>query len=441
VADDELQVRVFVSSPADARFERLRLERVIERLNGEFRGLARLTAIRWETAFYKAHDTFQAQIPEAAHCDIVVAIFRSRLGTELPDGFQRMENGEAYPSGTAYEVLTAIAAAKGRGTPDVYVFRCPQPPSVQLDDPGRPEIEAQWERLKAFFDTWFQKPEGQFKAAFHTFASTDDFEAQAEILLRAWLKDKMLHGRSVVWPVDVMGSPFRGLAAFGAKHAPVFLGRGRDIGKAVDRLKDAADRGCAFLLVDGASGAGKSSLVRAGLVPRLTAPGVVSSLDLRRVAVMRPGEQGGDPFAALAAALLVRREDLPEHERGRPSALPELSSGLFPRTEQFAAQLGHADDTALAPLVAALDRIAAAARETEGYDREIKTALLLVIDQLDELFAANIGADTRTRFAALLDFFARSGRVWVIATLRGSLIEELLAQPELKHRQGRRRIL
>jgi eukaryotic-like serine/threonine-protein kinase len=58
------QIRVFVSSPGDARFERSRLERVVERLNGEFQGVALLAAIRWETEFYKAHDTFQAQIPE-----------------------------------------------------------------------------------------------------------------------------------------------------------------------------------------------------------------------------------------------------------------------------------------------------------------------------------------------------------------------------------------
>jgi hypothetical protein len=36
VANGARQVRVFLSSPGDARFERSRLERVIERLNGEF---------------------------------------------------------------------------------------------------------------------------------------------------------------------------------------------------------------------------------------------------------------------------------------------------------------------------------------------------------------------------------------------------------------------
>ena len=112
---------------------------------------------------------------------------------------------------------------------------CPQPPSVQLDDPKRNEIETQWQHLKAFFDAWFKTPEGEFKAAFQSFASTDDFEAQAEVLLRKWLEEKVLHGRSLTWRAEIKGSPFRGLAAFGAKHAPVFFGRSRDITKAVDR--------------------------------------------------------------------------------------------------------------------------------------------------------------------------------------------------------------
>src|SRR5690606_31826938 len=80
-------VRVFVSSPVDARFERIRVERVVERLNGEFAGVAALKALRWEQEFYTADKTFQAQIPEAADCEIVIAILRHRLGTPLPDDF------------------------------------------------------------------------------------------------------------------------------------------------------------------------------------------------------------------------------------------------------------------------------------------------------------------------------------------------------------------
>ena len=82
--------RIFVSSPNDVSHERRRVERVIERLNGEFAGVAHLAAIRWETEFYQAHTTFQAQIPASTECDIVIAIFHGRLGTELPPDFERM---------------------------------------------------------------------------------------------------------------------------------------------------------------------------------------------------------------------------------------------------------------------------------------------------------------------------------------------------------------
>ena len=106
-----------------------------------------------------------------------------------------------------------------------------------------------------------------------SFATTDEFESKIEALLREWLEAHVLHGRSVVWPIAIKGSPFRGLAPFEAEHAPVFFGRARDVARAIDRFKAAAERGTPFLLVVGASGAGKSSLVRAGLAPRLTAAG------------------------------------------------------------------------------------------------------------------------------------------------------------------------
>ena len=52
----------------------------------------------------------------------------------------------------------------------------------------------------------------------------------------------------------------------------------------------------------GASGAGKSSLLRAGLMPRVTQPGVIPGIDLWRVALVVPA---GDPLASLAEALFA----------------------------------------------------------------------------------------------------------------------------------------
>ncbi|WP_193174075.1 hypothetical protein [Nisaea nitritireducens] len=88
-----------------------------------------------------------------------------------------------YPSGTAYEVLSAIAKRQAADLPDVFVFRHPSPPSAPVGDPETRKIEAEWERLLDFFRTWFEKPDGEFKAAFQTFTSTDDFDTQVERLL------------------------------------------------------------------------------------------------------------------------------------------------------------------------------------------------------------------------------------------------------------------
>jgi eukaryotic-like serine/threonine-protein kinase len=109
----ETVLKLFVSSPGDVWRERERVDFVVERLNAEFRGRAQIRAIRWETSYYSSHDTFQAQIPEAAACDLVLAIFGARLGSPLPETFPPMPSGERYPSGTAYEVLSAIEARRG----------------------------------------------------------------------------------------------------------------------------------------------------------------------------------------------------------------------------------------------------------------------------------------------------------------------------------------
>jgi hypothetical protein len=114
-------------------------------------------------------------------------------------------------------------------------------------------------------------------------------------------RDTWFLGPRIAWPNE-KGSPFRGLAPFEAEHAAVFFGRDRVIDEARRRLVGATERGSPFFLIVGASGSGKSSLARAGLIPRLTTPGVVAFVDLWRVARMKPGEGQAGPLMALATA-------------------------------------------------------------------------------------------------------------------------------------------
>lgn len=222
----------------------------------------------------------------------------------------------------------------------------PSPWGVRTEQPVEDEVKRalvieQLDRLRAFREHFGPTREGHFKASYQEFVTSDEFERQLDALLRGWLEEHVLQGSAVLWPVHTKGSPFRGLSAFSAKHAPVFFGRDADTTRATDAFKDAADRGTAFLLLVGASGSGKSSLARAGITPPPTRPGVVSAIDNWRVATMRPSEVKGEPAVALAQRLFIGRAELGLDEEGRPEALPEPVRSPHRVPGQLASVLGH----------------------------------------------------------------------------------------------------
>ena len=114
VAIDLRVVKIFVSSPIDVAPERGRVQAIAATLNREYQGLVSFETVLWEEHFYKADRSFQPQIREAVACDVVVSIFWRRIGSELPADFPRMPSGQPYPSGTAYELLTALEASKAK---------------------------------------------------------------------------------------------------------------------------------------------------------------------------------------------------------------------------------------------------------------------------------------------------------------------------------------
>src|SRR5262249_21565734 len=164
-------------------------------------------------------------------------------------------------------------------------------------------------------------------------------------------------------------------------------------------------------------------LMRAGLAPRLTTPGVVPGVDHWRIAVMRPGD-GATPFDALANALQFDPGEYDEAGFGK--ALPELQE-LLARTGESFAQVLAADADRATPLVgSALGWAAAAHASAEGYGRELRSDLLLLVDQLEDVFSAHVTLETRGAFASRLAALSGTRRIWVVATLRSDLYEQLI---------------
>ena len=229
----------------------------------------------------------------------------------------------------------------------------------------------------------------------------------------------------------IKGSPFRGLAAFRVRHAPVFFGRSRDIARAVDRWKDAAERGVPFLLVVGASGSGKSSLARAGSVPRLTTPGAVPAVDQWRVAVLRPSEI---PKAGTHArsAPARRRAGHPRFRCGSPGGAAGTGRQRLPHPVRAG--------LAARPCQRGGGNRAGAARPRPDRRRSppprwVRAAGAGRSDPARRSARGIVRGRCRLRrahrFCRPPPPNGQSGRIWTLAILRADLYERFLAEPDL----------
>ena len=339
-------IRVFVSSTGDVQKERILADRVIRSVAAEFNvpvsatfsNFQRLAEENGEPEtepenhaplvlcpYFLEYQRFQSdagcrgQIPNTAEFDLVISILWSRLGALL-DPTLTMPDGSSPGSGTEYEVAWALDHAnKNRGVPLLHVYRNCSKPTPPLEPKEECEVFIrQWNSLQEFFAHWEKNSEGNFAGTCNNYRDLQEFEELFREHFRNFLAGQVerevgqkVLGRKVRrWK----SCPFRGLNFFDFEHAPIFQGRTKAIGEVLEALEAQVRAQRPFVLVVGASGSGKSSLVRAGVLPLLTQPETIEGVGLWRWSVTTPGAggSGGDCFDALAAALL------------EPSALPAL---------------------------------------------------------------------------------------------------------------------
>ena len=436
-------IRVFVSSTGDVQKERHVAERVMRAIAAEFNLpvsdsysiFQRLAEENGEPEkgepktepdnhsplvlcpYFLEHQRLQLDagylgvMPNTAEFDLVICILWSRLGSLLAPTL-RMPDGSAPASGTDCEIGWALDhAGKNKGVPPLRVYRnCSKPTPPLEPKEEREAFLRQWDSVQEFFARWEANSEGDFAGVFNKYCNLQEFEELFRGHFRDFLlvqvdqeaSQKLLNRKVRRWK----SSPFRGLNVFDFEHAPIFHGRTRAIGRVLEALEAQVRAQRPFVLVVGASGSGKSSLVRAGVLPLLTQPETIEGVGLWRWSVTRPGAggSGGDCFDALAAALL------------EPSALPALAD---PESPNAVRDLGgelreHSDSVALRVRDALdhgarewkiqrchsleekerqlrssgrLDEADVARRQRERFELP-KARFALVVDQLEELFTS-----------------------------------------------------
>lgn len=200
------------------------------------------------------------------------------------------------------------------------------------------------------------------------------------------------------------GCPFLGLSAFQQEHSQLFFGRRQETLEALkylgaqhkthpEQVSPTSDQFCRWLQIEGNSGAGKSSLVNAGMLPLIQQGALWARTGFENWQLLGPMMPGENPLRRLAEVL----EQAFEPEPGRRDSLQRLN-----RLEQ--------DDRALSFMLN--DR------------KDGDTAFLLVVDQFEELFTFSREHEKQQFGAQLVETLSdRECPLFLISTVRIDFLE------------------
>ncbi len=207
-------------------------------------------------------------------------------------------------------------------------------------------------------------------------------------------------------------TPYPGLRPFEHHEDILFFGRDEQVDQLLDKLADTH-----FLAVLGTSGSGKSSLVKAGLLPALNSGYMAGTGARWDVAELRPGDS---PFQRLASSL-VRDTDWGKayrKDRWKESTATDRDGGINEVVAALESDLRQGD--------LALNWRLGVHPLASG------TRLLILVDQFEELFRYHRTAEAdAAAFTALLLGAATHSDVYVVITMRSEFLGDCSLYPDL----------
>lgn len=206
-------------------------------------------------------------------------------------------------------------------------------------------------------------------------------------------------------PAESAVNPYKGLLFFNETDSTSFFGRSQDTQYLWEKFRDLQHGAMRLLPVYGPSGSGKSSLVRAGLLPKMSQQPLLGQ-EMARVAVLVPGTQ---PLQALAKVLAQIAES---------DSVPVRKSREFAEELEIKNRAGEYDG---------LQRIARALPKIDT------SPLIVLVDQFEEVYSLCKNSQARDAMIANLLYAAsdRSQYVSVILTMRSDFLPETQKHPPL----------
>jgi hypothetical protein len=202
--------------------------------------------------------------------------------------------------------------------------------------------------------------------------------------------------------VDWPHAPYPGMLALDHTQAPIFFGRTAETADLLARLQTPQGKG--LLVVAGASGSGKSSLVRAGLWGTLKDPArtPIAGSAGWVITAMKPSQPSRDPLQNLVYSL-------------GPAGIP----GLGDPDQEAAALRGTR-----AGLAELTGRVLAG--------RPAGACWLLIVDQFEELFTSIADAERQVFLDTLLLVLGQAGYPRLVITIRSDFLDRCIADPGLR---------